>query len=201
MTFNDAELAALESGSQRIGIFFRLDTDPIVRLWLGFGKIKPGVNAYDVTGAEYKGFGAITNVPAFKQLLNGAAERVEFTLSGVSGDVMQIASGDDAEQVKGKRVAVGFALMGKNWSLLGAVHWCAFYIADFLSVQQGAADPMSPIVRTIALSCGTRFTGRRRPGLSYFSDQDQQARYPGDLFCNLVGRYAHGFDKGWPQFS
>jgi hypothetical protein len=201
VTFNEAELAALESGSQRIGIFFRLDTDPIVRLWLGFGNIAPGVNVYDLTGAEYKGFGAINNVPSFKQLLNVAAERVEFILSGVSGEVMQIASGDDAEQVKGKRTAVGFALMDQTWAMLGMVHWCAYYVADFLSVQQNAADPMEPIVRTISLSCGTRFTGRRRPSLSYFSDQDQQSRSLLDLFCSLVGRYAHGFNKAWPQFS
>jgi hypothetical protein len=68
-------------------------------------------------------------------------------------------------------------------------------------VQQAVAAPSDPIVRTIGLSCGTRFTGRRRPSLSYFSPQDQEARYPGDLFCNLVGRYAHGFNKAWPQFS
>jgi hypothetical protein len=202
VTFNDVELAALESGMQRIGIFFRLDTSPVVvRLWLGFGDIQPGVNVYDLTGAEYRGLGEITNVPAFKQLLNGAAERVEFTLSGVSGKVLQIASDDDAEEVKGRRTAVGFALMDRTWAMIGVVHWCAYYVADFLSVQQSAADPMAPIVRTIALSCSTRFTGRRRPSLSYFSDQDQQRRYPGDLFCNLAGRYAHGFNKAWPQFT
>jgi hypothetical protein len=201
MNFNANELTALELDVQNIGVFFRLDTSQIVRLWLGFGKIEPGVNVYDLTGAEYKGFGEITNIPTFKQLLNGAAERVEFTLSGVSGDVLTIASGGDAQSVKGKRTAVGFALMDLSWALLGPVRWCASYIADFLSVRQEAADPMSPIVRTISLSCGTRFTGRRRSSLSYFSDPDQQGRYPGDPFCSLTGRYAHGFQKPWPVYT
>lgn len=201
MNLNDAEMAALESGRQRIGIFFRLDTDPIVRLWLGFGKIKPGVNAYDLTGAVYKGFGAIQNVPAFNQLINGKAERVEFTVSGVSGDILRIASGGDAEQVKGKRVAVGFAVMGPDWSLLGSIKWCANYVADFLSIQQAVSEnPNDPIVRTVGLSCGSLLTARRRPSYSYFTDQDQQARYPGDKFCERASLYANGFSKTWPTF-
>ena len=39
MTFSDEELEALEADVFNIGIFFRLDTDPVVRLWLGFGDI------------------------------------------------------------------------------------------------------------------------------------------------------------------
>lgn len=202
MIFNDAELAVLESDVQNIGIFFRLDTDPVVRLWLGFGNIDPGVNVYDPDGAEYVGFGEIQNVPVFSQLLSGAAERVEFQLSGVSGEVLAIATTSDVEEVKGKRTAVGFAVMDSNWALLGAVHWCAYYTADFLALEQSTVMlPTDPIIRTITLSCGSRFTGRRRPALSYFSDQDQQARFTGDLFCSLVGNYGHGFNKTWPTFS
>lgn len=201
MNLNDAELAVLESGMQRIGVFFRLDVDPVVRIWLGAGNIQPGVNAYDLTGAEYNGFGAIQDVPAFKQLINGTAERVEFSISGVSGKVLEIASGGDSEQVKGKRVAVGFAIMDEAWALLGAVKWCANYTADFLAIHQVVPDdPMQSVVRTVTLSCGTLLTSRRRPALSYLSDQDQQARYTGDLFCQRAPVYANGFTKTWPRF-
>jgi hypothetical protein len=200
MTLNDAELAALESGVQRLGVFFRLDTNPVVRVWLGIGNIEPGVNAYDPTGAVYAGFGAIQNVPAFNQLINGKASRVDFTVSGVSGDVLAIASGGDSQKVKGKRVAVGFALMGSDWSLLGAVKWCANYTADYLAIQQAVDDPMQPIVRTVTLSCGTLLTARRRPSLSYFSNQDQQTRSPGDRFCERTQVYANAFNKTWPTF-
>lgn len=202
LTFNDAELAALQSGSQRLAVFFRLDTDPAVRLWLGFGNIEPGVNVYDATGAVYQGFGELANIPAFNQLLNGTAARVDFTLSGVSGEVLAIAAAGDADEVKGKRAAVGFGLMDKSWALLGEVHWCVSYVADYLSIsQQPSGDATTPVVRTLALSCGTRFTGRRRPAFSYFSDQDQQGRFPGDAFCQQVGQYANGFNKNWPVFT
>lgn len=200
MNFSTDEIAALEADTQNIGVFFRLDTNPVVRMWLGFFDIAPGVNVMDPSGATYAGFGEIRNIPTFKQLLNGAAERVEFTLSGVSGDLLAIASGGDAQQVKGKSVAVGFALFAPDWSLLGPIHWTAHYIADFLAVDQQPADVSNSIIRTITLSCGSRFTGRRRPAYSYLSDQDQQARFPGDLFCRHTIDYAHGFNKTWPVF-
>jgi hypothetical protein len=202
MNFNDAELAVLASGIQRIGVFFRLAVEPDpVRVWLGAGKIKSGVNVRDPDGAVYRGFGELPDVPEINQMINGAAQRVEFILSGVSGRVLSIASGSDAQQVKGKDVAAGFGIFAPNWSLLGAVHWLAVYTADFVSVQQAATDdPLAPIVRTVTLSGGSLMTGRRRPARSYFTHQDQTARFPGDFLCVFVPRYAHGFNKPWPTF-
>jgi hypothetical protein len=201
MNFNNDELAALESGIHNIGVFFRLDVSPTVRIWLGFGDIKPGLNVLDGDGAVYRGFGAIQNVPSFRQMINGQAERVEFTLSGVDEDILRIASRDDAEQVKGKRTSVGYALMSNSWNLLGPVRWPANYYADFLSIRQAATgDPMQPIVRTISLSCGTLLTARRRPFYSFFSDIDQKARFAWDKFCERVSVYANGFIKTWPRF-
>lgn len=199
-TFNAAELAVLRSRTQRLAVFFRLDTVPVVRLWLGFGDIQPGVNVFDEGGQIYRGLGELRALPAFNQLLNGVAERVEFTVSGVAGEILEIAQGADAEQIQRKRVDVGYGFMDERWALLGGVHWAARYIADILVIDQQPSGPGDPIVRTVALSCGTRFTGRRRPSYAYFSDQDQQARFPGDRFCEYTPNYAHGYSKQWPTF-
>lgn len=200
LTFNDAELAALDSGVFRLGAFFRLSTDPPVRIWLGFGDIKPGVNAYDEDGAIYKGFGEMRSMPAINQLINGAAERVEFVMSGVSGAVLDIAQGADADAIQGASADVGIGLMGADWALLGSLHWMARYTADILTPEQQPAMDGDPIVRTVTLSAGTRFTRRRRPGLSYLTTQDQQRRSPGDKSCDYVPEYVHGFTKTWPVF-
>ena len=37
-----AELETLASGVHRIGIFFRIDVNPTIRLWLGAGRISAG---------------------------------------------------------------------------------------------------------------------------------------------------------------
>jgi hypothetical protein len=202
MNLNAAEIAALELDVQNIAAFFRVETEPNpVLLWLGFGHIAV-TNTLDPDGTEYVGFGEIFDLPTFNQMLNGAAQRVEFALSGVSGDVLAVASGNDAEIISGARTSVGIGFLGTDWQLLGAVHWFANYTADFLSTQQAeTTDPEQPIIRKVVLSAGSLMTARRRPSLSYLTNQDQQARSTGDMFCNLVGRYAHGWIKPWPQFT
>lgn len=42
VTLSQPEIDALASDTQKIGIFFRMATDPVVRLWLGVSEIKPG---------------------------------------------------------------------------------------------------------------------------------------------------------------
>lgn len=202
MNLSDAELAALESGVVRIGVFFRLDVTPTpLRVWLGFGAIEPGVNVLDLTGSQYIGFGEIGDVPAFKQLINGAAERVDFVMSGVSQTILQIAAANDADAIKGKPFHVGFAIMGADWQLIGQIRWCANYVADYLTINQQVSDsPDAAIIRTITMSCGSTFTGRRRAENSYFSNRDQQARSTGDRFCERTAIYSNNFNKAWPTF-
>lgn len=200
MIFNDAELAALYSGVQNIGAFWRLETVPVIRLWLGFGNIVAAANVLDPSGATYQGFGEIRDLPEFSVMINGAAERVEFALSGVSGQVFDLANNDDADAVKGARVSVGIGIFDAAWRLLGPPHWMANYRADFLATRQAPTGAGSDVVRVVTLSCGTLLTSRRRPGLSYFSDPDQRTRSTGDSFCDRTPRYATNFNKKWPTF-
>lgn len=202
MDLSATELLALEAGSQRIGIFFYLATSPAIRLWAGVAKMNPGVNAIDLTGQEYKGFGELVEVPTLRQLLNGAAERFEFVLSGVTASMLELAQ-DDAVEVKGKPGALGFALMDAEWQPIGEVHWIRRFTADYLSIRQDITeDPDNPVVRTIALSVGTQATNRRQPALSFFTDQDQRRRTgsPFDRFCERVGLYSQEQTKTWPDF-
>jgi hypothetical protein len=203
MNLSTAELTALEQAAVRIGLFFRLDTSPEpVQLWGGIGPCKPGVTALDpVDGASYAGFGELGNVPGFQQLINGAAERVEFTLSGVSAAVANVATVDDADAVKNRACALGFAVFGADWQMLGTVHWPFQGVADFLGVNiQGASEPGGESLRTIKLSVGNGLTGRKRRGYAYWTDQDNQYRSPGDLFCQFVAKISIVARKVWPKF-
>jgi hypothetical protein len=204
MNYNDAEIAALDSGVVRFGDLFRLEVDPLVQVWLGAGDLAIGPNSLDPGGGIYRGLGEVGAVPDLDIMINGAATRVEIVVSAVSGAVAAIAQGGDTEAVKRKRAAFGCVLFGKDWQPLGAAHWYAHFRADFLS---SGRDPVvdlegnSVLVDWIKLSCGSQITRRRRPARSYFSNTDQQARHPGDLFCSLTGLYATGFNKPWPVLA
>jgi hypothetical protein len=190
------EIAVLESDTQKIGIFFRMETTPIVRVWLGVGDINPGANAYDAGGAIYSGLGQLLDVPALSQLINGVADRITFHASGVSPETLALTSAES--NVKGASVAIGVAIFGASWQQLGAPKWLFRGRADYVALQQNS--DASGVKRVIELSVGSLFTGRRRKGLSFMTDQDQQARHPGDRFCERTALYSD-VTKVWPTFS
>lgn len=203
MSLSSAELTALQSGSVQLGIFFRLATDPVLRLWLGIGGFpltSDSQSVLDTSGDVYQGAGQLINVPAFQQLTNGTAEVATFSLSGVTQEIIGIVSSNSA-LVQGKNCNVGYGLFDQNWKLLGSIHWAWQTIADFVSVdQQPQADVSQPIIRTVSLSVSSVFAGRRRRGFSYLTDQDQQRRSPGDNFCLRTVEYSMLSSKTWPRF-
>lgn len=197
LVLNDDEIDAVASSTQRIGIFFRMATTPTIRLWLGIGPCRVGANAQDADGAIYTGFGQLNNAPVVQQLINGVAERVEFQVSGVSADTLRMAS-SEATDVRGAAVGMAFCLFGASWQQLGVPKWIFRGVADFVTLSQDSAE--GGVTRTISLSVGSLFTGRRRRGLSFLTGQDQRARHPGDLFCERTALYAQESEKVWPRF-
>lgn len=191
-----AEIDALESDTQRIGILFRMASTPIVRIWLGVADFRPGINAYDATDEVYSGLGQLIDVPALSQLINGVADRLTFHVSGISQETMNLAAA--GSDVKGAAVAIGIVIFGGQWQQLGAPKWLFRGRADYVTVQQQSG--VSGVTRIMELSVGSLFTGRRRRGLSYLTDADQQARHAGDKYCERTTLYSE-VSKVWPTFS
>jgi hypothetical protein len=174
----------------------------------GFGsapaRSSPGQYVFDPVGALYKRprrdqERALDQAAAQR---HGRAGRIHgFRVSRAT--CCEIASGGDADAGQGQTVGDGFGFTdGQRWELLGPFIGAPITLADYLSGQQMPVEDISAaLVRTIALSCGTRFNvDRRRPSYGYFTNQDQQARFPGDTFCERTPLYAHGFQMPWPKF-
>lgn len=200
ISLNDDEIAALRGGSVREGVFFRLDWEPTpIRLWLGIGNCRVASNALDEDGATYRGLGELVEVPILQQLINGVAARVTFRVSGISEQTSVVAS-TELPDVQGRLCAMGICLFGSDWRQLGVPKWLFRGIADFSTVNQEAGED-GGFVRSIELSVGTLFTGRRRRGLSYLTDRDQQLRHPGDKICERTVLYSSEVTKVWPRFE
>lgn len=199
LDMTDAELAAARSDAANIGVFFRLETDPVVRVWAGVGDIAAPADAYDVSGATYSGLGQLANIPTVDALINGLAQRVTFTMSGVSPGIVASAL-EESDLVNGKRAALGICFFGSDWQMLSpSIRWLWRGFADYTTADQRAerSGAVPQMIRTIGLSVGTLFTGRRRRGLSYLTDHDQQARSPGDKICERTMLY-NQVVKNWP---
>jgi hypothetical protein len=194
------ELALLEGGGVRPAVLLRVETAPVIRLWLGALRDVsiPADNVEGVEGAVYQSMGYVTEIPTLNQLVNGQAARVEFSLSGVvvTGEVADLASGSAAD-IRGARVNVGFMAFDANWQQGTPVLWPWEGEADSLTVER-RGDPEGAM-RTLKLSVGSALTGRRRAQTRYNTNNDQHLRSADDNFFDQIRRYNSGSTKVWPR--
>jgi hypothetical protein len=166
----------------RRSILFRLAADPVARVWSGHGPL-PITDAYDPSGAIYRGAGDLLSVPALKQLVNGVADRVDFVLSGVSGETLRLAL-EDAESVNGAEVLIGEVSFDQDWQTVGGPLWVWRGTADVLTTESNEND--GERTRSIRLSVASADTKRSNPQPSYYTDQEQRRRSPTDAICSHV---------------
>lgn len=176
-------------------IFFRLDTDPVVRLWAGVGNF---VMPQDTVETEldaalrvYRGAGELLDIPALQQMINGLAERLTFGISGVSAEAMRLAE-EEAAEVRGARVNIGLGFLDRETlQLVPPVTWLWEGEADTVPVSKQDGT------RTIGISVGTINTDRKRPTLDTYTPVIQRRRSPTDAFCDFVPLYNAGSTKKW----
>lgn len=198
--FDEISAIQLAGGIVRPGVLFRMETTPTVRLWGGAGDLEIPADAIEPSAAKYKGLGDITGLPAVQALINGIAERVDFTLSGAAIDSTAVALADrDAATVRAAQVNMGLCLFGEDWQLLGLPLWLWQGEADTPRISR-RSSPGGQVAREISISVGSIFTDRRRPALSYYTDVEQRHRSADDRSCERTSLYSQSVNKAWPRF-
>ncbi|MBM3928174.1 MAG: hypothetical protein FJ335_06930 [Sphingomonadales bacterium] len=124
-------------------------------------------------------------MPALKQLINGIADRVDFTVSGVSSETLRLAL-EDRETIKNAALHVGYVSFDADWQIMGPPTWEWQGIADYLTT--GRTEDQ----RTITLSVRSANQDRDVPALSWFTDADQRKRSPTDSFFDRVASLSAG---------
>lgn len=171
----------------RVSTIFRIDCDPILRVWSG---VNPRMIPADIVESEpalYLGGGALVSVPDLEQVINGVAQRLEVTVSGVDAETLRLAR-EDAASVKGARCLVGNVFLDDDWQVT-EVEWLAVLRADFLTTAHQAKT------RSITLSISTFDTDRSRAPLAFWTDADQRRRSPTDRFFDHVASINAGTSR------
>lgn len=192
-----AALQRLKAGVVRPALFFRMATDPLVRVWSGAGDFAVPADLIETEGGLYQGFGDILEFPALDQLVNGVATRIDFMLSGVGENALRLAD-EDAAQVRGSAVNIGLMELDEDWQPSSAMQWIWEGEADFLTMDSRLQSDSR--IETVTLSVGSLFTGRRRPRFRHYTDQEQRRRSPDDRLCDRVTLYSQSYTKTWPRF-
>lgn len=181
----------------RESFIVRIASDPVAMFWTGHGDLLVPADAVVPDEILIHGAGELTDLPDFQQLMNGTAERLEITLSGVSAEALRLAV-EDAETVQGAAVNIGRINFDTDWQQLGDIEWEALFEARKLGVSRPPAND-NDAERSITLTIASGETTRSRSQNAHFTDADQRRR-PGsedDAICDHVAALNQGASRRW----
>lgn len=188
-------LPTLDQDSINRGIFFRMATDPVVRIWLGNGDIRIAANDLDPEPEIYKGLGIIKSIPELDRLVNGAARRVSISVSGLAAGIVAVID-DDMIGVEGVRARIGHMRYDRRWQPTGAIRWVWDGLVDECAIrsqQKGEGHEW-----TFTISMSSALVDRNRPALRYWTPKDQAAISPTDRAFDNVPSYNAGTTRLYP---
>lgn len=178
----------------RESFIFRIETDTPAMLWTGHGDLLVPADGVVLTSPEIAlGGGGLIDVPDLEQLLNGVAQRLEISLSGVN-DAALVYAQEEAPQVPGAPVWIGRIEFDENWQPTGAVEWEWNGEGRGLTINRQDGDPPS---RTVVLKVVAGDTTRSRSAVSFFTDSDQRRKHPTDAIFSHVGQINAGTSRRW----
>lgn len=187
MTFLGADAPLVAGPIARLALlaWFDFDGDPRW-YWTGFGPLRTSDDQI------WEGTAGLATISGLSQPIGTSAQSVTFSLSGVDPRIIALARQQSAT-VKGRDCAVYVQLFDENWQIVG----------DRRHVWSGALDVMTykasaDSTYTVDLTAESIWAGRRKPAHGFYTDADQQARFPGDLGCQFVGSLP-GKTINWPS--
>lgn len=189
-----------QRGSHQLAVFMRLSTDPPLHLWMGTGDVPAGFDSLDDDETVYLGGGRLVGLPTLETLINGTADSVEFTISGVdpaTGGKML----DSMPAVRGSDVHMGLTTLDRYYQPMSAIIpiWkgSASHTSEASPTVTGKDNP----TLSLSLAVVTGEPTRSRPSRALWSSAMQKAISPTDLFCDQTARVARGVQPAWPNYG
>lgn len=164
------------------------------RWWTGAGELEAG-------GHTWLGTGEFISIDGLEQPIGTNAPKTTFTLSGVDADIVLLAR-QASDRVKDRRCTVYLQFFDVTPEDGEVQPWAK--LDDPFAIWSGIMDTLSyaadgPGSRTVTLTAESLWTNRRRPPYGYWTDRDQNSRFPGDRgleqVVNLVNKQSR-----WPVF-
>jgi hypothetical protein len=185
----------------RCGLFFECQfKSQTLYIWEGDGTLTRDGHDWQGLGptADPNGQGPIVQIDNLEQSINGTANSLMITFSGVDSRITSAASQDSANQeIEGQKLKVSqgwFRTDVEALLPLGSMLPMGTWL-----FQKPAFITDGPKLRTIQVACETLFVQRSRGPYGMWTDRDQQRRFPGDTGCNFIPVLVNT-TVTWPQF-
>lgn len=180
--------------SYRESFIFRIETDDPAMFWTGHGDILLPADAVLLEPSVALAGGNLLNIPDLEQLINGTAQRIEISLSGVSQETLRFAQ-EESAQVSGAPVYIGRIQFDDDWQQAGPVEW--EWQGEGRNLSVGSEDGADGHVRTLTLRVAAGDTTRSRSPIAFFTDADQHRDFPDDDVFSYVGGINNGTSRRW----
>jgi hypothetical protein len=168
-------------------VLLRFGTDPVARICSGANPIRLPGNAVDAEPEYYLGGGKLVEVPELEQVINGTAQRIDITVSGVSKATVALFR-DESAGLQGAPVHIGVAHQDAAWQIT-EVEWLGELRCDVPASQHSRSS------RSISISLGSENTDRSKAPLTLWTPADQRRRSPTDQFFDGVPGLSQGTSR------
>lgn len=148
-----------------------------IRLWNGFG------NLPTLDGKVWQGIAGLGDISGLSQSFNGSAPPLSLSVSGVDSRFAAKAKAEATEYFN-RPIVVYLQFFDENWRPLDNPY--GLTMARMTNLTSQMKNGENGKVYTVAITAETPFAVRRRPPFGYYTDRDQQIRYPGDLGLSRV---------------
>jgi hypothetical protein len=179
----------------RESFIFRIETDEPATFWSGHTDLLLPDDDILPEPTIALGGGELLNIPDLEALINGTAQRLEISLSGVNDETIRLAL-EEAAQVPGAAVYIGRIRFDEDWQADGAVEWEWSGEGQKLTVGSDDAGG-GKRVRTLTLSVAAGEVTRTRAPFAFFTDADQRRDFPDDAIFSHVAGINAGTSRRW----
>lgn len=186
-------------GSHQLGIFLRVETTPPLHVWFGINDIPAGFDSLDGDGTVYLGAGRLIGVPTLEVLVNGQADSVDFTLSGIDPDTAGKLL-DSIPAVRGARCYIGITTLDEYYQPMSKIIPIWWGTASHVGERSEIVTTNKNQSIVLSLSVATGESTRSRPARAEWNDIMQREISPDDGFCKQISRLARGVAPIWPNY-
>lgn len=184
------------SYSHLLGIFMLVNSDPALHLYFGANDIPANFDGMDPSGTVYLGGGRLNGIPTLEVLVNGTADSVQFTMSGVDP-----ATGakvlDELPDVRGADIMIGLTTLDDYYQPMTDPIPIWSGMGSHVSEASGAVGPTEKPSLDLALTAVAGESTRSRAARVLWSPPHQKAISPTDKFCDETARLARGVQPTW----
>lgn len=176
-------VAAIRAGTVARHVFIELDhSQGVVRAWDGVGE-------YVLDGATYFGVAGLASVSGVSASADVQNHEVELELNGVPLEALRETDPD----IRGRVCTVRLVWVDRSGVVVGS-----------RIVFRGHGSNLKSRIETDSLSLTARIRGAMADWSTipraYYTDAEQQRRYPGDTGFSEIRRLENAVVTGWGQF-